>query len=98
MFFSRHRHRRRDGFRFVLLTCLLTCLLLAVDGVLVSGIYTQLALEDGIWNRYPKLTQAIAFAIPLLLVVIQWWLIDLASQFLARRRAKLSEEPGETVS
>jgi len=34
----------------------------------------------------------------LLLVVIQWWLIDLASQFLARRRASLSEEPGETVS
>ena len=78
-------HPRRDGFRFVLVTCVATCFLLALNGVLVASLYFHFNTPDASWNRYPKLTQAVVFMAPLVLVVLQWWIIDFLSRTLARR-------------
>ncbi|MDP7206292.1 MAG: hypothetical protein QGH11_12030 [Pirellulaceae bacterium] len=76
----------RDGFRFVLGTCAVTCLLLVFNGVLVASIYFHNVGSDGVLDRYPKLTQAAVFMAPIVLVIIQWWIIDVVSRTLARRR------------
>ena len=78
---------RRDGFRFVLVTCAVTCFLLALNGVLVASLYFHFNTPDASWNRYPKLTQAVVFMAPLALVAIQWWMIDVISRILARRQS-----------
>ena len=79
-------HPRRDGFRFVLGTCAVTCVLLVLNGVLVASIYFHTSGTDSVLARYPKLTQAVVFMAPIVLVIIQWWIIDIVSRILARRR------------
>ena len=76
----------RDGFRFVLVTCAVTCFLLALNGILVASLYFHFNTPDASWNRYPKLAQAIVFFTPLVLVAIQWWLIDIIARTISRRR------------
>jgi len=77
---------RRDGFRFVLVTCAVTCFLLVINGVLVASFSFHLIDSEGFPARYPKLTQAIVFTSPIVLVIIQWWIIDFVSRILSRRR------------
>ena len=79
-------HPRRDGFRFVLVTCAVTCFLLVLNGVLVASFYYHFTDTDGFLTRYPKLTQAVVFTAPIVLVIIQWWMIDIVSRILSRRR------------
>ena len=81
------QRRWRDGFRFVLVTCVTTCFLLAFNGVMVASLYFHFNTPDASWNRYPKLTQAVVFSAPLVLVAIQWWMIDVISRILARRQS-----------
>ena len=76
----------RDGFRFVLGTCAVTCVLLVFNGVLVASIYFHTGGTNRVLDRYPKLTQAVVFMAPIVLVIIQWWIIDVVSRILARRR------------
>lgn len=64
---------------------LLTCLMLFVNGSLVLAILTALEGQGPRWFRDPRVSQFLLFAVPVLLVVVQWKLIDYLRRKLRRR-------------
>ena len=70
------RHDERDGFLFQVKTVLLMCLLLVVNVAFVASFFRTVAREGPEWLRHPKVEQMILLSGPLVLLVIQWWLID----------------------
>ncbi|GEM_PF-1998118 len=90
----RRQADRRDGLLHVLISCLWICLLLAVNGILVAMIHSQMDLTEGIWVRYPRLSQAAVFTTPLLLLVAELWLFDLLVDIASRRRTADDRDAG----
>ena len=90
----RRQADRRDGLLHVLISCLWICLLLAVNGILVAMIHSQMDLTEGIWVRYPRLSQAAGFTTPLLLLVAELWLFDLLVDIASRRRTADDRDAG----
>jgi len=75
----RRRTRRqgeRDGFLFQLRTVLLMCVLLVLNVAFVASLFRTAAREGPEWLRHPKAEQMILLIGPLIVLVIQWWLID----------------------
>ncbi|MEC9002200.1 MAG: hypothetical protein VX644_02410 [Planctomycetota bacterium] len=75
----RRRTRRqgeRDGFLFQLRTVLLMCVLLVLNVAFVASLFRTAAREGPEWLRHPKVEQMILLIGPLIVLVIQWWLID----------------------
>jgi hypothetical protein len=70
------------GCGFLLVSALLTCVLLAINGLivmnLVNAIMPTLPVE---WNQ-PRVAQAIVFLGPLALLVIEWWICDFTLDWL----------------
>lgn len=57
-------------------SALLTCLMLFINGSLVMSVVAVLTESGPPWLGNPKFTQFILFALPILLVVLQWKMID----------------------
>ena len=70
------RHDERDGFLFQVKTVLLMCLLLVLNVAFVASLFRTVAREGPQWLRHPKVEQMILLIGPLVLLVIQWWLVD----------------------
>ena len=69
----------RDGCGFLVLTCVGICLLLAINGVLVALFYAWLLRMNPAWSDRPRLSQTLHFVGPVLLVFLEWWLIDVCT-------------------
>ena len=76
MHWRTRRHDERDGFLFQVKTVLLMCLLLVLNVAFVASLFRTVAREGPEWLRHPKVEQMILLSGPLVLLVIQWWLID----------------------
>lgn len=77
-----------EGCGFLLFTCLFACLMLLVNGGLTLSIYSWLAPGGPKWLRDPRVAQSLMYVGPVVLLVIQWWLLDtLFEGFWPRRRA-----------
>lgn len=80
----------RSGCGGLLLTTLVTCLALVPNGwiavVLVSSLrgVTPLLLES------PKVAQVFVFVVPVLLIVIEWWVFDRLRDIWNERRSRRS--------
>jgi len=75
----RWRNRRqgeRDGFLFQVKTVLLMCVLLVLNVAFVASLFRTVAREGPEWLRHPKVEQMILLIGPLVVLIIQWWLID----------------------
>lgn len=73
---TRRSGRRADGCGFIVVTCLVTCLLMIVNGGLVAASYGWLSSVGPSLLRHPRFAQACLFVLPVLLLFVQWWVID----------------------
>lgn len=64
------------GCLFIIASTLLTCVLLFINGGLVQAAYAMLAPTGPIWMHKPSVSQFVMFLGPVLLVVIEWVMID----------------------
>ncbi len=68
--------KRRDGCGFLVLTCLFSCLFLVLNSVMVVRMYPVLAaLGPGVL-RHRGVEQMMMFVGPVLLIFVEWWLVD----------------------
>jgi hypothetical protein len=65
------------------LTCVFTCFFLILNSALVARFYPELANLGPLWLQHPRIEQMIKFIAPVLLIFVQWWVVDLAADFLA---------------
>jgi hypothetical protein len=78
--------KTRLGWGFLLVSALLTCVLLAINGLIVTNVFyaTLPGLPESI--RQPRVAQAIVFLGPVLLLFVEWWICDVALDWLRPQR------------
>jgi hypothetical protein len=82
--------RTRIGCGFLLVSAMLTCVLLGINGLIVMNLVNAVLPTLGSEWRYQKgVSQAVVFVGPLVLLVIEWWICDVTIDWLRplRRRA-----------
>lgn len=84
---------RRDGCGFTIGTCVFTCLLLVLNGLIVTALY-QWAFPNGPTAMMQRLkaAQVIMFVGPVLLLFLQWTLLDFGIRRMLFARRKKSDE------
>jgi hypothetical protein len=72
----------RVGCGFLFVSAALTCVLLAINGLIVMNLINAIlpTLPDE-WQQ-PRIAQAAVFLGPLVLLVIEWWVCDVALDWL----------------
>ena len=73
----RNPKTRRDGCGFVVLTCFFSCFFLVLNSVLLREFYLQLAQAGPTMLQHPRVIQAVMFIGPVVLMFMEWWLVDL---------------------
>jgi hypothetical protein len=71
--------KARIGCSFLLVSALLTCVLLAINGLIVLNLVNAVPDE---WRLKPRLSQAFVFLGPLVLLLIEWWVCDVTIDWL----------------
>jgi hypothetical protein len=83
------RHRRagpgRDGCGFLLLTCLFTCFLLALNCAAVGRFYPELVSNAPEFLREGRIPQMTMFIAPVVLTFVEWWLVDWIVELVSSR-------------
>jgi hypothetical protein len=76
----------RLGCGFLLVSTMLTCILLGINGLIVMNVVTAVMplLSEAMQNR--RIAQAIVFLGPVLLLFIEWWVCDVALDWLQPQR------------
>ncbi len=67
---------RRDGCGFVLLTFVFSCFFLLLNSALISKVMPPPEVAPALLAR-PQVVQALLFVGPVLLIFVEWWLVDL---------------------
>jgi len=77
--FARRRksQTRREGCGFLLFTCIVTCILLVLNSVLIIQFYPLLVVGGRGLLHHPRVVQMIMYIGPVILVFFEWWLVDL---------------------
>ena len=75
--------RTRIGCGFLLVAALLTCVLLAINGLIVMNLVNAImpTLPDE-WKN-ARVAQAAVFLGPLMLLVIEWWICDVTLDWVS---------------
>ncbi|HEX5105715.1 MAG TPA: hypothetical protein VFV87_17970, partial [Pirellulaceae bacterium] len=78
----------RLGCGFLLLSVLISCVLLVFNGLIITNVYAASAatLPEPLRDR--RLSQAIVFLGPVLLLVVQWWAFDVTVDWLLPTRRR----------
>lgn len=78
--------KTRIGCGFLIVSALLTCVFLAINGLIVMNLVNAVmpSLPDE-WKQ-ARVAQAIVFLGPLALLVIEWWVCDVALDWLRPSR------------
>lgn len=64
------------GCLFALGSALLTSMMLFINGSLVMAIITAMQRSGMAWIDSPQLSQFLLFTVPVMLVIVQWLMID----------------------
>lgn len=80
--------RTRLGCGYVLMSMFITCLLLVINGLIVTSIFFALTAPMPPGSVHPRLGQGIVFLGPILLLIVEWWAFDVASDWLRPRSVK----------
>ena len=68
-------------------SALFTCFLLYLNGSLVLAVISALSQADENWQKNEQVVQCVLFIVPIILVVIEWMMIDyIRTRFLRRTR------------
>lgn len=91
--FPRSQPRTRLGCGYLLMATLLTCVLLAINGLIVINLVSAVmpALPRD-W-RQPRLIQSLMFLMPLALLVLEWWVCDVTLDWLRPTRPHVPRRP-----
>jgi hypothetical protein len=84
---STPKPQSRMGCGFLLVSAVLTCILLGINGLIVMNVVTAVMplLSDDL--RKPRIAQAIVFLGPVVLLFIEWWVCDVSLDWLQPQRA-----------
>ena len=66
-------------------SALFTCLLLYLNGSLVLAVVSALKQPEGNWLDDERVVQCVLFTVPVILVVIEWMMIDYVRTRFVRR-------------
>jgi hypothetical protein len=77
----------RYGCGFLLVSAALTCVLLAINGLIVTNL-VQAASPGPFPLRDQRLPQAAVFLGPVILLFIEWWICDVAIDWLRPQSGK----------
>ncbi|MDX1948855.1 MAG: hypothetical protein SFU86_25935 [Pirellulaceae bacterium] len=83
----------RLGCGYVLMTILVTCVLLVLNGLIVTNVYQAAARGLPEMLRDRRSAQAIVFLGPVFLLAIQWWAWDVAVDWLWPTRHPTATPP-----
>lgn len=85
--------RMRLGCGYLLMATLLTCVLLAINGLIVINLVSAVMPALPRTWRQPWLIQALMFLSPLALLVLEWWVCDVALDWLRPARGRPPRRP-----
>jgi hypothetical protein len=77
--------RTRLGCGYLLFVVLISCVLLTINGLIVTNAYYTVAVSMPPGSVHPRLGQTIVFLGPVLLLFIEWWIYDVATDWLRPR-------------
>jgi hypothetical protein len=77
--------RTRLGCGFLLFTIFISCVLLTINGLIVTNAYYTIAVSMRPGSIHPRVGQAIVFLGPMLLLYVEWWIFDVATDWLRPR-------------
>ena len=85
-----HRHQTeaqsRLGCGFLLVSAVLTCILLGINGLIVMNVVTAVMPLFSEVAQRPRLAQAAVFLGPVVLLFIEWWICDVTLDWLQPQR------------
>lgn len=75
---------RGDGCGFIIISCVVTCFFLIVNSILVMSFYSWYVEIGPAIIKNERFAQALLFVTPVLMVFVEWWLIDFLVDRLTR--------------
>lgn len=78
--------KTRFGCGFLLVSAVLTCLLLAINALVVTNLVQAMLPESRTQNQ--RLAQAAVFLGPILLLFVEWWICDVALDWFRPQPAR----------
>ena len=82
----------RLGCGHLLGSLVLACLLLALNGIAVASLYHAWTNRLADFWRHPRVAQTILFLGPVLLLLVQWWAIDVIVDYFRPLPARARSE------
>jgi hypothetical protein len=79
---TRSTPRTRLGCGYLLFAIAISCVLLTINGLIVTNAYYTFAVGMPSGTIHPRLGQAIVFLGPVLLLFVEWWIFDIATDWL----------------
>jgi uncharacterized membrane protein len=76
--------KTRFGCGFLLVSAVLTCVLLAINALVVTNLVQAMLPE----SRNQRLAQAAVFLGPILLLFVEWWICDVALDWFRPQPAR----------
>ncbi len=77
----------RLGCGYVLISLVISCILLGLNGLIVTNLFTAAADSIPEFLQERRAAQAILFAGPVLLLIVQWWAFDVTVDWILPVRA-----------
>jgi hypothetical protein len=74
--------KTRLGCGFLCVSAILTCVLLAINGLIVMNLVNAVVPTLPPEWREPRIAQAAVFLGPLLLLLVEWWVCDVTIDWL----------------
>jgi len=88
----------RLGCGHLLGSLVLGCLLLMLNGVAVASLYHAWAARLTEFWRNPRVAQSILFLGPVMLLVVQWWAIDVIVDYFRPLPPRAKNRPRDKVN
>jgi hypothetical protein len=82
----RSQPRTRLGCGYLVVTIFITCVMLTINGMIVTNGYYTMSVTMPPGSIHPRLGQAIVFLGPVVLLFIEWWAFDVATDWLRPRQ------------
>jgi hypothetical protein len=89
--------RARLGCGFLCVSAVLTCVLLAINGLIVMNLVNAILPTLPEEMRQDRVAQAVVFLGPLALLVVEWWACDVAIDWLKPATGKGTGNGGRST-
>lgn len=87
-----------DGCGYLIATSVVTCCFLVMNGLLVSAAYLYAKSLGPTWLQNSHIEQLVNFVVPVLMLILEWRLVDALSDLVAptSRGRENSDNEGES--